>query len=246
MIGIVIIVIGLISGGYWYWRTQTIGSLQTITLDQLGIDSFDDVCTMGENSELSCTGNIEQFGCEKYRILEVNSQDLQPHYPMLVCENVQVIGSADAEEVTRGVYAIQGSGLMLGKVTVVKYIIIRDNAFQLIESSKQFKDLFQPIENKEEAAAYFQTLHQAKLVLNESVLDQLKSSFHGEYLIPLDALTLSSVSETDGGFTITAYSDNTLSCETELYMYTFFLTRYGDVIEQNRTLIWQSDLECTS
>lgn len=234
---------------YWYVqpdKVNIVGSLQTIALDDLSIDSFDDVCTKELDGQLSCVGNIEQFGCERYRRIDEMFQDLKPYYPMLICENVANTGSIDAHQVTGGVYAVTGSGWMAGRATLVKYIMIRDNTFQLIESEDHFSQLFQPIESVQEASAYFQALHKAVLVLDEATLTKLKNSSHGEYLVTLDAVTLSSVSETDDGFIVTAYSDNTLSCKTEWYRLTFLLERNGNAIEQSNTLIWQSNLECTS
>lgn len=246
---ITLITLGIISLIYWYTSSdevKKIGSLQTIDLDKSSIDSFDDTCTKESDGQLTCVGNIEQFGCERYRMIEGSIQDLRPYYPMLICENIAVVGSSNAEEAISGVYAIEGSGLMSGRATVVKYVIIRDGQFQFIESAEQLKELFQPIESMQEATAYFQVLHKAVLILDESTLDKLKNSAHGEYLVSMDTLTLSSVSETENGFIITAYSDNTLSCKTELYKYTLLLTRNGDAIEQSTTLVWQSNLECTS
>lgn len=247
VLGIVVILAGLVGVGYWYWQNQTrVTDLQTVVLDNSSIDSFDDVCTTEADGQLDCTGNIEQFNCDSYDKVSTDFTDLQPSYPMLICKSVKTIGSEDVNEVEEGVYLIPGSGLMAGRVTIVDYIIIKDSIFQLIKSEDQFRKLFQPINSTEEAVAYFQIIHKAVLVFDESSLNKLKNSSYGKYLVSPETLNLNSVTETSDGFTITAYSESAISCTSDLYSYTFLLKRDGQLIEQDRTLIWRSDLECTS
>jgi hypothetical protein len=248
VVGIIIILAGLGGAGYWYWQSKgaAVEPLQKVTLDNPNIDSFEDVCVTKADGQLSCKGNIEQFDCEKYDKVDSDLTYLQPHYPMLTCENVKTIGSKDVNVIEEGVYTVPGSGLLAGRVTIVDYIIIKDAAFQLIGSQDQFRQLFQPINSAEEAAAYFQVLHKAVLVLDESSLNKLKSSSYGEYLVSPETLTLNSVTETGDGFTVTAYSEDAISCIADLYGYTFLVNPDGNVVEQSKTLIWHSDLECTS
>lgn len=249
VLGIMIVLAGIAGVGYWYWQSnQTTQQepLRTIALDSPDIKSFDDVCATGTDGQLNCTGNIEQFDCESYDEIDLDLTYLQPHYPMLMCQNIKTISSKDAGETVEGVYAIPGSGLLAGRVTIVDYVIINDDAFQLVESEDQFRQFFQPINSREKATVYFQLLHKAMLVLDESSLNKLKSSPYGQYLVSPETFALSSVTEVDDEFIVTAYSESVISCIADLYGYTFLVKRDGSVVEQDRTLIWHSDLECTS
>ncbi|EKD56237.1 MAG: hypothetical protein ACD_58C00257G0002 [uncultured bacterium] len=245
----ILVITSLAAAGYWYWRSHkttetTVDEFQTVALDNPDIDSFDDVCTNKTDYELTCTGNIEQFSCNSFNSSDVFFANLQPSYPMIICK--KMVQSKDFSKSNFGVYVVEGDGLLAGKTILTDYIFINNGTFQLIESENQFRQLFQPIESVAEAAAYFQALHKAALVLDESTLNSLKNSAAGQYLISPEEITLNSVNETVDGFTISAYSEETLSCKNELYSYTFILNRDGGIIEKSKTLIWRSELECTS
>lgn len=243
LLGTIITLVLLLIGGafYWYWKNQPAEALplQTITLDNPEIGSFDDVCTPQDEYELDCTGNIEQFGCEHYRSVGTTLADLQPNYPMLVCEKKNNYAKDE------GVYRIQGVGWSLG-TTVVDYIIINGNAYQLIQSEDQFRQLYQPITTTDEAMDYFQALHKAVLALNDQQLSaiqfpkDLSRDVEGVFHVSLESIGLSEVSRTWRGYAFTAYSSIGGGCVDEIYQYQYLLKENGRLTEQSKKLIWES------
>lgn len=243
VIGIIIILVGIAGFAYWYWQNQTgTSDLQTVALDNPSIDSFDDVCTKKTDYESECTGNIAEFGCDQYPILsDVTTSGLEPLYPILKCEKKDQPG---------GVYTIEGTGWSFGISTAVDYIIIKNNSFQLIESEDQFRKLFLPVESVEEAKAYFNVLGRGLLIFNEAGLSRIQSpNFLGDktggyrFLVPVDSIDFSQITETVDGYVITAYSGIPADCTDEVYLYTFLLTRDGQLTEQSKQLIWESEVK---
>lgn len=238
---IILAALGLAAAGYWYWQSQQNGvggGLQTVALDNPGIASFDDVCTKGENSELNCTGNIKQLGCDRYRSASDTFTDLNPFYPILICKK-------DGSLTDEGIYRQSKNGATLARETI-EYIIIRDGTFQLIKTEDELREVFQSIESIAEAKSYFSLLHKGVLVLDEETLSHIKSprSFRGErkggrFAVSIDSLALNQVTETADGYAITAYSNIPDFCTDEVYLQTFLLKRNGRLIEQNKELIWE-------
>lgn len=226
---------------YWYFKPDSItmvGSLQTIALDNFTVDSFDDVCTKEDNNQLSCTGNVAKFGCDKYiQVSEVIATGFEPHYPIIGCQK---------EDDEIGVYVIKQSYWPFGVAAAIDYLIIKDGLFQLIQTEDHFQDLFLPVEDANEALAYFDALDKGVLVLDDEQLKRIQSpKFLGgetdgdRFLVSTDAISLSQVTSTTDGYVITAYSGIPKICVDEVYFYTFLLKRDGLLIEQNKELIWE-------
>lgn len=237
---IILVVVAMVIGGYWYWQNQTgTFSLQTVALDNPDIDSFDDVCTKKTDYELECTGNIEEFGCYRYRIDPRTSfSALQPSYPILVCDKKNVPDE--------GVYHFQGEGLTQDTVISAGYIVIEDNSFQLIKSEDQYREMFQPIESVEEANDYFVGLHRAFLALNDNQLSKITSLAGGDnsrFYVPVDTIVLSSINATTDGFHLIAYSNFSDLCIDEMYQYQYLLRRDGLLVEKSQQLIWESEVK---
>lgn len=241
LIAAVIILAATIGGsGYWYWHNQPekVVPLQQVALDHPDITSFDDVCTEKDEYELECKGNIEQFGCEHYRGTSALA-DLQPSYPMLICEKQYDLSQ-------EGLYRIEKQ-VPLGPraYKYVDYIIIKDNTFQRIQSEDQFRQLFQPIGSAEEAAIYFEALHKAFLILRNEQLSGFKylekiGDVKGTFYIPSGSIGLSKIQKAWNGYTITAYSSYGGSCVDEIYRYQYLLKENGHLIEKSKQLIWES------
>lgn len=234
ILGIVVILAGLAGTGYWYWQNQ-VPAMQKVALDNANVKSFDDVCRKDDRSgNLNCYGNIEQFGCKFFQTPGFTTTDLQPTLPIIICENR--ISSKDYQDVY-----VQDSTPGVFSPLAVDFIIIRDGYFQLIKSPDQFRKVFQPITSVAEATAYFQALHKAVLILDTRILDTLKSSTEGQYLVSPDTFMLSSVKDAANGFTINTYSGDTLRCIKDLYSYTFLLQSDGSIVQQSKTLLWHNE-----
>lgn len=240
---IVLLLCVLAATGYWYWQQQnptttSVDTLQTVALDNPDIDSFDDVCTAGENGALNCKGNIEQFGCAYYRIVSADLTALRPIHPIIRCLINNDVSSPG------GVYQLQKTAYL--PTRNVNYIIIKDNTFQLIQSVDELQRVYQPIESIDEAKAYFSILGKGVLVLDEDTLSTITSPqvFHNpikgaKFDIPVDSIGLSKVTETTDGYILRPYSAIPVLCVDEVYLYTFLLTADGQLIEQDKQLIWE-------
>lgn len=223
----VLITLGVGGGIYWYLQSNKV------------IDSFDDVCSEKDEYELECKGAIEQYNCENYRSTGTKYKDLNPFYPILICEK-------NGYKEDEGIYRKFGDISSRTNPTTTYYIIIKDNAFEFIQSEDQFRQLIQPIESVEEAKAYFNALNRGLLVLDEEKLSKIKfPKFLGgetdgdRFLISSDEIDLSQVTPTTDGYLITAYSGLPTTCVDEVYFYTFLLKRDGLLIEQDKELIWE-------
>lgn len=246
ILGIVAILAGASGFAYWYWQSQNsvteaeVEPLQTVALDNPDIDSFDDVCTKEDNGQLSCSGNIKEFGCTLYTAIAERFIGLQPVYPVVGC-NKENRSSTEG-----GVYQLAG-GLHYPP-TDVDYVIIKDGQYQLITSVDQLSLVFAPIQSVDEAKAYFGVLGKGLLVLDQEMLSKITSPqvFHkpitseqARFNVAVDTLGLSQVTKVLSGYTITAYSSVPAVCVDEVYFYTYLLKQNGELIQQNKQLIWE-------
>lgn len=234
-LGVIIALVAICIAGYLYWlRVNVEPKLQTVALDNPQVDSFDDVCTEDENSTtLNCKGNIQEFGCDWYSLPDFSYTDLQPTMPFVLCENRL---SAKNQQY---VY-IQGSETANFSPIAVSFIVIKDGLFQLITSSEEYREIFQPIESIAEATVFFQGLHVAHFIVDDAALDILKKGESSNYLVSTDAFTPSTVFEEDSGYSINAYSATALDCKTQLFSYDFLVKRDGEIVEKNKKLLWEN------
>ncbi len=237
-----IVLVGLVGIFYWYWLSQpeVMTPLQTVALDNPDITSFDDVCTPKDEYELDCKGNIQQFECDRYRSASTMFADLQPSYPMLICEK-----KYDLSEI--GLYRIEKQVPLGPKAyKYVDYIVIKDNTFQRIQTEGQFRQLFQPITSVEEAIVYFEALHKAFIILRDEQLSGFeylkeKGDTVGTFYVSSDSIGLSEVTETWNGYSIKAYSYlGEWDCVTEVFQYKYLLKKNGRLVEKDKQLIWES------
>lgn len=236
-----LIIAGIITLIYWYVQSDKVSivrSLQTIALDDSNITSFNDVCKTEADSQLNCTGNIRKFDCDQYiQLSDVIIFGLQPPYSIVGCKK---------EDEKVGVYAFKQSYFPYDVITVIDYIIIKEGSFQLIQSVDQFRETFQPIQSVDEAKAYFDVLNEGILVLDKKQLENIQSpKFLGgetdgdRFLVPVDSINFSKVTETTDGYIITAYSNIPKNCVDEVYLYTFLLSPDGYLVLEDEQLIWE-------
>jgi len=209
--------------------------LQQVALDNATVTSFEDVCTDDGDGYLSCTGNIEQFGCYRYGTNYYSDfTNLSPAYPIITCYKKD--GSA-------GVYLYKGTDTSSSAYTGVHYIVIRDGFFQLITALQEFQKIYQPISNIAEAKDYFIATGKASFVDSDVAIDSIQNAAKaGTYYVTDDKLQKSTVIETENNFIINSYSHSSLgtfSCANDLYSLTFLLDRDGSLFEQDKTLVWE-------
>jgi len=240
---VVILLGALVAAGYWYLQSDKITdgeSLQTVTLDNPTIVSFDDVCTKEDNGQLNCTGNIAEFGCTSYGDIADSTIGLRPAYSVISCLKENHSSS------TGGVYQLRGTAYVDPRD--VDYVIIKDGVFQLIQSVEELRHIYQPIKSIDEAKAYFSVLGKGVLVFDQDMLSRITSPqvFHSfltnaKFDVPIDSIGLSQVTEAADGYILTPYSAIPGFCIDEVYWYTFLLQRDGQLIEQNKKLIWTTE-----
>jgi hypothetical protein len=125
----------------------------------IGFSFFTDAgCPPSEYGFHNCTGDspLAALGCDAIREPSNLLGGLSPSYPLAICEvhpysNTAEPGKANAEMIAKGEYFYNAGGI---EPVYIRYLIYKDNEFQLIKDENELRKVFLPIETSEEALSY--------------------------------------------------------------------------------------------
>lgn len=141
---------------------------------------------------------------------------LTPAYPLATCQTRE-----------RGLYS---SGCMMPMNT--RYVIFRENQFEVIESLSEFQALFAPIESAPEALSYALATTGLSAVYGL----RLPPGYHAL----MDTLEDTHVSEVDNGYQINLYKSWHCGCGPEATdMTTVLVTRTGEVTTLDQVRVYE-------
>ena len=114
---------------------------------------FEDVgCPADQYGMRRCTDDspLAALGCDEIQEPYGTLGGLNPSYPLAVCLMRFVNGQIDAD-IGNGLYFFYQGGL---SSTYIRYVIFRDDEYQLLKSEAEFREVYAPIETAEEALSY--------------------------------------------------------------------------------------------
>jgi hypothetical protein len=117
--------------------------------------AFDVGCPKDDYGSRPCISNnsLAALGCDEMQAPSSLIGGLHPSYPIAVCQ-VRPRPDQTKEtqaEIEKGLYFYYTGGLF---GSYIRYIIVQDDAFRLIKSEDEFRDIYAPIETSEEALSY--------------------------------------------------------------------------------------------
>jgi hypothetical protein len=177
------------------------------------------------------------LGCDEIR-RDNSLGGLEPAYPIAEC----VLSPYYAEEPSAEIGRILAEGQYLfsrgaSMPQFVRYVIFRDDQFELVETRAEFKSVFAPITTPEEA------LHYALVLTNElSVRYNLEYDPKYEYFV--DEIEDTHVEEIAGGYLVHLFSYNELGCGPhDTYAIDVQVTTQGEVKEVNSEAVFKDPSE---
>lgn len=99
---------------------------------------------------------MADLGCNEIREPSNLLGALDPSYPIALCLvipylNAEEMGAENAHMLAEGKYFFNIGGSI---PTYVRYVIFRDNQFELVETEDEFRNIFAPIAGPQEALSY--------------------------------------------------------------------------------------------
>lgn len=192
------------------------------------IEAYSNGCGMVDaHIDCSAAGLEEKWNCG---MVEVPSElsALNPKIPLMECKFYD-----NWEKPTREGIVYLGCGMLL---VYRKYVVFKDNKFQLVSSGEEFKQLFAPVENEQEALAFamaFTTSHpEPKIEIPEAFIREAAT------------ITPTHVEATEGGYNVHLFNYNCEGCGPhQYYAVDYLVTRDGDVTETSREDIYRDPKE---
>lgn len=123
-------------------------------------DVFKDVgCPLEQYGEGLCNRDSPLFAFECAKIREPSNLlgGLEPAYPIATCIVISHLlnpdepGKVESKMMAEGEYFYRGGGIV---PEYIRYVIVRNNQFQLIKTEDEFRKIYAPIETPEEALSY--------------------------------------------------------------------------------------------
>ena len=205
----------------------------------LDFSPFDDVgCPSDESGLRYCEEDSLLFvlGCDRIEKPSDLLGGLEPAFPIAECLFVPLRhpdqpDSIDAE----GEYIYRTGGLM---PIYVRYVIIREGQFQLIQSEEQFREVFAPVETENEALSYALALRN----LSPYYGIELKPEY--EYFV--DDLEDTYIESSPDGYLAHLYYYQFFGCGPHLtYAIDLRVTGQGMIEEMNRQAVYKDPSEDT-
>lgn len=165
----------------------------------------------GEYSDRRCAADspLMVLGCDAIR-KDIALDGLEPAYPIAEC----IVSPGNAAEpsavmdrmFTEGQYLfIEGDS----RPHFIRYVIFRDDRFELIATTAEFTDVFTPITTPEEALSYAKVLKHKLTGLYNLAYDP-----QHEYFV--DEIEDTYVEEIAGGYRVHLFSYDRLGCEPRI------------------------------
>jgi hypothetical protein len=205
----------------------------------LDFSPFDDVgCPPDESGLRYCDvgSPLTALGCDRIQKPSDLLGALEPSLPIAEClfEPFRHTGqpeSVDAEDH----YIYRTGGLM---PVYVRYVIIRNDQFQLIQSEEQFREVFAPVETDNEALGY------ALALRNVSAFYGIE--FNPEYEYFVDKIEDTYVESSSDGYVVHLYNYQFYGCGPHLtYALDLLVTDQGMIEEIHREAVYKDPSEDT-
>ncbi|MCP4601044.1 MAG: hypothetical protein GY847_11050 [Proteobacteria bacterium] len=181
---------------------------------------------------------LADLGCDRIRKPSNLLGALDPSYPITLClvfpyRNTEEPGAENARMLAEGKYFFNIGGV---DPAYVRYVIFRNNQFELVETEDEFRSVFAPIATPEEALGY------ALAVRNLSAYYNLEPDPKYEYFV--DEIEDTYVEETTGGYLAHLFFYEVFGCGPHLtYAADVEITTQGDVKEISREAIYKDPSE---
>lgn len=200
---------------------------------------FDSLCSEKDSYHhitLTCGGQLSELPCDSFFKPQESLKDLHPKYPIIGCVKIEYEGEETSRGVTR-ILVVQG---FTGEVfiDVIDYVIFKNGTFELISSLDDFQRIIAPIQSADQALTYITVLGKGNFIFDLAPLFKLKG---GIFKVPKSDIKITSVQEDEAGFMINTYSDSRFDdCLNEVYEQVLFVSKTGNITQQERRLIWES------
>lgn len=193
----------------------------------------------GQYSNRRCEADspMVALGCDEIR-RDNSLGGLEPAYPIAEC----VLSPYYAEEPLAEIDQIVAEGQYLfsrgaSMPQFIRYVIFRDDQFELVETRAEFKSVFTPITTPEEAYSY-------ALVLTNELSVRYNLEYDPKYEYFVDEIEDTHVEEIAGGYLVHLFSYNELGCGPH---YTsavdIEVTTQGEVKKVNSEVVYKDPSE---
>ncbi len=177
---------------------------------------------------------MADLGCNVIREPSNLLGALDPSYPIALCLvipslNAQEQGAENARMLAEGRYFFNIGGII---PTYVRYVVFRNNQFELVETEDEFRSIFAPIAGPQEALSY------ALAVRDLSAYYGLEVDSRYQYFV--DKIEDTHVEETADGYLVHLFFYEGFGCGPHLtYAVNVEVTAHGDVREINREPVYK-------
>jgi hypothetical protein len=178
------------------------------------------------------------LGCHQIRKPSNLLGALDPVYPIALCLvipylNAEAPGAENARMLAEGEYFFNIGGIV---PQYVRYVIFRDNQFELVKTEDGFRSVFAPIETPEEALGYTLAVRDLSAYYN------LEPDPKYQYFV--DEIEDTYVEETAGGYLVHLFFYEVFGCGPHLtYDVDVEVTTQGYVKEISREAIYKDPSE---
>ncbi len=201
----------------------------------LPVDGVEEYCFEQKN-QISCTGPVDEFGCDTFQRPPTLLNSLEPAAPLLVCGR----RSAISGPVPRGIITLEGVGWTAGWRFTSSYIVKGTEHFRHLQSAAAFRQVYAPVTSADEAVAFVVALGLGEVVADTT---ELQNREGGTYAVNPQDIQPSEVEILPDGFLITAYSNVGL-CAMEIVRREIKIARDGQTEILRSTLVWRRNYPC--
>ena len=175
------------------------------------------------------------LGCDEIR-RDSALGGLEPAYPIAECVLWPDDAAERAQIIAEGQYLFSRGA---SRPQFVRYVIVRDDQFELIETRAEFKNVFTPITTPEEALSYALVLTK-----NRELSVHYNLEYDPKYEYFVDEIEDTHVEEIAGGYLVHLFSYNELGCGPHYtYAVDIEVTTQGEVKKVHSEEIYKDPSE---